>query len=232
MEHKSNKIIALEFYKKVIGERDDSLIDLYVSDEYIQHSPMLKQSKAALKEAIEFLKQIPKKVDQKSPVVFALEDNDYVALGLSFEFMGKHKFVIDLFRLEHGKLVEHWDAIQDVSDPAGTMAFSTLSAQSGDAVDTLANKSFIRKVFSEPRENKSDAPSTKDFRSHLSDRQKVKVHRVLGEGNLVVVQSEGIRHGKPFVFYDAIRVDDCAVVAHWTVEQQIPDTMPHENGMI
>ena len=230
MEHKSNKNTVLEFYRNVIRDRDGSLLDLYISDEYIQHSSMLKQGKAAMKEAIEFLKQMPKPIEQKSPVVFALEDDTYVALGLNFEFMGKHKFVIDLFRLGHGKIVEHWDAIQDISDP-GTSVLSAVSAQSvEDAVDIQANKEFVRKIFSEQRDN--DVPSTKDFRSRLSDRQLIKVHRVLGEGNLVVVQSEGIKGGKPFVFYDTLRVDDSVVVEHWTVVQQIPESMSHENGMI
>lgn len=248
MESKSNKILVLEFYKNVVGERNISLIDTYVSDQYIQHSPSLKTGKAGLLEALEFLKQIPKPKEQKSPITHAVEDGDFVMTRLDFEFMGIRKNVIDFFKLEHGKVIEHWDAIQDI--PGGMTAHvSPYSSEAGsrDVQLTEYNKSLVGHFFYGESQRRNSILS-KNYIEHNSEilqttgrldtyfdrtlRSTKIVHRVLGENNFVVVQSEGLKIDKRFVFYDLFDVLDGSIVEHWSVEQEIPAVMPHGNGMI
>ena len=58
-----------------------------------------------------------------------------------------------------------------------------------------------------------------------------KIHRVLGEGNFVLVVSEGKFAGKPNAFFDLFRIDQGLVVEHWDVLQEVPEKMAHNNGM-
>ncbi|MCW8329260.1 nuclear transport factor 2 family protein [Photobacterium sp. SDRW27] len=58
-----------------------------------------------------------------------------------------------------------------------------------------------------------------------------KVHRILGEGNFVLTQSEGRWNGKAQAFYDLFRITDGKIVEHWDIIQEIPEQMAHENGM-
>ncbi|PWV47715.1 nuclear transport factor 2 family protein [Chitinophaga sp. S165] len=113
MSIRSNKEIVLEIYRRMIGGRDLSLIDTYISDRYIQHSAMLRDGKAGLQEALEQLKQLPPSEGQVAPVVCAIAEGDFVALLLNITLMEKAILVIDLFRLEQGLIVEHWDAMRE-----------------------------------------------------------------------------------------------------------------------
>jgi len=54
--------------------------------------------------------------------------------------------------------------------------------------------------------------------------------RVLGEGDLVMVQSAMLFGGDKVVF-DLFRVENGKIVGHWDVVQPVPDAMAHENGL-
>jgi len=50
-----------------------------------------------------------------------------------------------------------------------------------------------------------------------------RIHRVLGEGNFVLVASEGSLGGKPTSFYDLFRVENGKIAEHWdTIETIAP----------
>ena len=167
---------------------------------------------------------------------------------LDFEFMGVRKTVIDIFRLEHGKVVEHWDVVQDLSgiltpqQPAHIMDSGSRNTQL-----TENNKSLVHRFFQESSHTRNQLLS-KNYIEHTVEvlneagrlgtyfdrafRKTTKIHRILGENHLVVVQSEGTKAKKPFVFYDLFKVMENSIVEHWSVEQEIPDVIPHGNRMI
>ena len=209
MKRKSNKTLVLDFYRNVIRERNPDLIDDYVSNNYIQHSPLMKDGKSGLREAIEYLKKLPNpEVVVKSPIVLAIAEDDYVMLLLDLNFMGKHLSVADLFKVIDGKVVEHWDAIQDISSAA-------LSVPLFD-VDTNALLKDDDKIMVQKQ----------------LDLRRSKIHRIIVEGNVVGVQSESDKSGKRYAAYCFVKIVDSKIVQSWNVEQAIPDTMYHHNGML
>ena len=223
MKNISNKTLVLDFYKKVVKERNSDLIDTYVSDDYIQHSPSMKDGKAGLREAIEYLRLMPKPKEEKSPIVLAIEDGDYVMLLLDLSLMGRHLSVADLFRVVGGKIVEHWDAIQDItSDNITAPEFNVVE---GGSKVSERNKTLIRSIF-------EDDILNKEFSEAVTERKPLKVHRILSNGNVVGVQSEGMRSDKAFVVYDFFNMIDSRITLRWSVEQTIPATFAHNNGMI
>lgn len=48
------------------------------------------------------------------------------------------------------------------------------------------------------------------------------IHKVLGEGNFVLVVSEGSVGGKPTAFYDLFRVEKGVLAEHWDTIETIP----------
>ena len=56
------------------------------------------------------------------------------------------------------------------------------------------------------------------------------VHKVLGEGNFVLVVSEGAFTGKPTSFYDLFRVQNGKTAEHWDTKENIPAIAERKNA--
>ena len=121
---------------------------------------------------------MPKSPEQKSPIVLAIAEAEYVMLLLDLNLMGKHLCVTDLFRVVNGKVVEHWDAIQDLSALEISLPMFEID------MNVVLNDDDNALVM-----------------QHL-DHKQTKVHRTVTEGNVVGVQSEVYKSGKRFVSYD------------------------------
>ncbi len=104
---KSNKEIVLEFYEKVFNGHDLSELDSMMLDSYRQHSALAADGKAGF---IAHFKEdfFPK--DPHAEVVKILAEDDLVCVYFKCSFCdGTYAKVFDLYRLENGKLAEHWD---------------------------------------------------------------------------------------------------------------------------
>ena len=111
----NNKKIVVQFYQKLFGDKDISVIDQYIVDDYIQHNPGVADGRQAIKDiATKWLANQPKiKVDFQQVAA----DNDLVFLHIKTKnFSGKDASLVDIFRLKDGKIVEHWDIVQEVPE--------------------------------------------------------------------------------------------------------------------
>ena len=246
----NNKSIVSDFYAKVLRYSDTKLADIIIKEDYIQHSPTVKTGKAGLKEFLGFLKQMPKPENPPTPFFRFIADGNFVAVHLWIEFMGQAKAVVDLFRLEGGQLAEHWDASEDIPE---------LDENDHDAVagpfpnesdeDTELNKSivsdFVNRVLIGREDSWQDYlsdqliqhnPGLDDgidaLKAYFQKFEKVGLHKVLGEGDFVISQSEVILDQSSMVLYDIYRLANQLIVEHWSVKQAIPSEMAHDNGMI
>jgi predicted SnoaL-like aldol condensation-catalyzing enzyme len=236
METKSNKTLVLECYRKIIRDLDISHVDKYVHEHYIQHSPTVKDGKAGLLEMIGFLKTMPKpKHITPSPIIRVIADQDMVAVHLDVRFMGKRLAVLDLMRVSDGKLAEHWDAGQvqpEIYDTPVTMTNGISTIE--DSVDVNKSKNLIRDFYIQTLPAKY---LTNNFIDHnptsgiLYYPRVKKVHRIIGEGNFVVVQCECVALNKTIARYSIFKIEDDKIAEHWSVEQEVPETMAHNNGM-
>jgi predicted SnoaL-like aldol condensation-catalyzing enzyme len=57
-----------------------------------------------------------------------------------------------------------------------------------------------------------------------------RIHRVLGEGQFVLVVSEGQFAGKPTSFYDLFRVQNGKLAEHWDIIETIPPRSEWKNA--
>ncbi|MBK0382430.1 ester cyclase [Pedobacter sp. SD-b] len=109
----SNKEKAIAFYKMAYNGNPTEAVKLYVGDKYIQHNPVVGDGKQSF---IDYFTKMQEEYPDKSiEFVRSVEDADLVALHTHQTWPGNDEYVtMDFFRFEDGKIVEHWDAIQQI----------------------------------------------------------------------------------------------------------------------
>ncbi len=116
-KREDNKRIITEFYKTALFEGDvDKAILLYGGETYTQHTPFAANGFEGLKNYVKWIVEKYPKTRGEIKRVFA--DGDHVILHCHYTgFFGKNgDAIIDIFRVEAGKVVEHWDVIQAIPD--------------------------------------------------------------------------------------------------------------------
>jgi len=112
-----NKQIAIDFYNAALNEKNWEKTKSFIGNRYVQHNLAAVDGPEGLKAHIEFLKRdFP---NNRGEIKHALADGDLVALHIhnkrSPEVRGNA--VVDIFRIENGKVVEHWDVVQPIPEP-------------------------------------------------------------------------------------------------------------------
>jgi predicted SnoaL-like aldol condensation-catalyzing enzyme len=104
-----NKQTVVEFYELAFnGKQPEQAVEKYVGKEYIQHNPQAPDGPEAF---IGFVKAFPEaSVDIRRVVA----EGDMVVTHSLLKFTPDDRGTVatDLFRLEDGKVVEHWDVLQ------------------------------------------------------------------------------------------------------------------------
>ncbi|MFD4508628.1 nuclear transport factor 2 family protein [Streptomyces sp. NPDC058457] len=150
-ETAADKALVTYVYKQLFTYYDTSVIDKYVSPDYVQHNPTVANGPEALRQLVENLKATATP-GSGSVTTHVIAQGDLVLLqthaGTSDTFSGVG--LVDVFRVENHKIVEHWDTIQPV--PATTAnghdMFSTLTSPQTDAAGpashTAASERLVR----------------------------------------------------------------------------------------
>ena len=56
-----------------------------------------------------------------------------------------------------------------------------------------------------------------------------KIHKILGQGNFVLVVAEGAISDKPVAYYDLFHVENNKIAEHWDVIENIPPQSEWKN---
>lgn len=111
-----NKQNAIEFYKMAFEGNPARGVQLYVGEDYIQHNPLVGDGKEPF---IAYFEKMATEYPNKTiTFVRAIAQDHLVALHTHQQWPGDDQYVtMDFFRFdEHGKIVEHWDAMQQIPD--------------------------------------------------------------------------------------------------------------------
>ncbi len=224
-------------------------------ENYKQHNLAIADGLAGFGEALAVLPKGSARVN----TVRVFQDGDYVFAHTEYNFFGE-KIGFDIFRFEDGKIVEHWDNLQETPskpNPSGrTMTDGTTEIK--DLGKTADNKALARNFVDDILVNGKmeklagyfdgdnyiqHNPGIPDQLSGLGKtldamaKQGITmtyshIHKVLGEGNFVLVVSEGQIGGVHSSFYDLFRIENGKIAEHWDVIEPIApkESWKNQNG--
>ncbi|MFY1853638.1 nuclear transport factor 2 family protein [Achromobacter xylosoxidans] len=112
----ANKAAVLAFYEKGLNQKDADAALRYLGDRYVQHNPNAADGPEGFRKFVAFLRD--KYPQSRSEIKRVFTDGDYVILHVHTvrEPGTRGNAIIDIFRLEKGRIVEHWDAVQPIPE--------------------------------------------------------------------------------------------------------------------
>lgn len=106
---RSNKKLVLEAMTSLFQRHDASAVERFYVPDYVQHNPNIPQGREALQAIVAAL---PEHVYYEPGLVVA-GDNLVAIHGRIRGWAEEPQIVVDIFRVEGGKLAEHWDVLQN-----------------------------------------------------------------------------------------------------------------------
>jgi len=235
------KVVAL---LKSIETGDPEPVGFINPNKYIQHNLSVENGLEGFGKLLQALPPDSAKVN----TLRALKDGNYVCTHTEYNFFGP-KAGFDIFRFEDDRIVEHWDNLQKIAgpNPSGHTLFDG-PTEIKDKHKTEENKilvtNFVQDILMGKNPGKladyfegdhyiQHNPNIADNLSGLiSALQSMaeqgiemkydRIHMLLGEGNFVLVVSEGSFAGAHTSYYDLFRVENNKIAEHWDVMEKIP----------
>ena len=115
-----NLQFALEYYEKILNRQDFTDLDKYLAEKYINHSPTAEDGKEGVLKLKALLEGSP---IGSLEVVHSSVTDDMVWFHSKYVLNGKPAKLLGMFRVACGKLVEHWDAVQEMVPTANDHAY-------------------------------------------------------------------------------------------------------------
>ena len=249
------KELVIALFTAAFIDHDPDAARALVTPDYIQHNPRIETGAEGLVGLIPVVEQSGMTVTTHR----VISEGDLVVLHSTFDnahALGAETVTaFDVFRVEDGKVAEHWDDLQPV--PETTVSGRGMTDGPTEITDldkTVENKAlvlgFVRDVLGGAAPEKAPAYSEvyMQHNPNLADGidglfagteawaeqgfviTKFEPQIVVAEGNFVFVASDATVSGKPWAFFDLWRVEDGLIVEHWDVVSPTPAEMAHDNG--
>jgi len=184
-------------------------------------------------------------------VIRAFQDGDIGFVHVDY-YLFEPTVAFDIHRFENGLSVEHWDNLQTnpkkVNKSGRTMVDGKtkaidhhLTEDNKKLASTFVNEVLVGKNFDKAgdyfngdsliQHNPHMGDGVSEFIEVLKDEEQIytTMHRVLGEGNFVLVLSEGYMENLHCAFYDLYRIENNKIIEHWDVIEAIPSLENQKN---
>lgn len=118
----ANKDLVAYVLQTVFVQRDTSIVVTHFSSNYIQHNPLIPNGPNAIPAMVAAL---PEEFHYEMGMIIA--EGDLVMVHGRYTGWGpKPMIAVDIFRVENGKLVEHWDVMQEEIPATATVSGNSM----------------------------------------------------------------------------------------------------------
>ncbi|WP_042859063.1 nuclear transport factor 2 family protein [Dickeya sp. NCPPB 3274] len=116
VQEEKNRALVVEFYTEVLSHRRVDLADKYLSADYIQHNPYAATGRDAF---VAFFTDLFRRYPQSEHrIIRTATDGNLVYLHVLAKNApdDRGRAVVDILRVDNGKIVEHWDVVQPIPE--------------------------------------------------------------------------------------------------------------------
>ncbi len=242
----TNKQLVLDMMENVFAARDAAAVDTYFTEDYIQRNPMLPSGSAVIKKFLSLPVDPDKPTPPPSELHRIMGEGDLVATHSTYYNFGPKPMVaFDVFRIEDGKIAEHWDnliPLRDAPNPAGRTQVDG-ATEITDLDQTAENKALVTGLlegmfiggeklditqYINPASYAQHNPDAGDGLQGLQALMKANAAKgmkmrydeigiVVAEGNFVLTGASGALGDQPTAFYDLWRLEEGLIVEHWDI---------------
>ncbi len=255
MNKQDMKALVSKAHHQLFTLRDSSALDLYFSTDFIEHSPLVADGLAGLKQLVADCPNL------KHEAVRVLAEGDLVAIHGRFEGLDSVPLVgFDIYRVRDGKIVEHWDGL--VPEAAPNVSGRTQLDGPMEVISTgqeLQNRQLVTGFFEKALiEGNYEAFRTYSdgihFLQHSPDigdgitavidflnkiRQEgqgllySQTHRSIADGQFVLTHSEGSIAGTRHAYFELWRVENGQIAELWDAIAAVPtdEQAVHAHGV-
>lgn len=251
------KEIVLALFTAAFVDHDPEAAQPLVTPDYIQHNPQVPTGSDGLMGLIPLVEQS----GMTATTHRIITEGNMVVLHNTYDkadaFGASSLAAFDIFRVENGKVAEHWDNLQPVPDSSVSGRGMTDGVTEITDLDkTHENKElvlgFVHDVlggaapenvtrYMDPEIYMQHNPMIGDglaglmaaieaFAAQGQVITKFEPQFAVAEGNFVFVATDAVMGGEPWAFFDLWRVEEGKIVEHWDVVSPIPAEMAHGNG--
>ncbi|MDR0218747.1 MAG: nuclear transport factor 2 family protein [Enterobacteriaceae bacterium] len=230
---------------ELFTERDTGALERYFSPNFIEHSPLIKDGLAGLKDLVLTHPDLHHETHR------VLQDGDLVAIHGRFIGLDIQPLVgFDLYRVADGFIVEHWDGLvpQAAPNSSGRTQLDG-PTEAGHNHDKEKNRElvvnfFTRSLIEERYGEFGNYTNGELFRQHSPDiadgtvavstflqqlkdegkgLQYTKIHRTVADGQFVLTHSEGHIAGERHSYFELWRVENSKIAELWDAITPVPE---------
>ncbi len=252
-----NKDVVLRALTEMFDAQNVELIDDLYHPGYIQHSPMIEDGRDGIRKGVAWMKD--KGLRPEREVARVLAQGDLVGVQSRVTLGGETAIVGDIFRLQDGQIIEHWDVMQQEVPKDQTANGNSMIGGGGDVdadvsqADLARNAAnateffgkgiagdieTLKRLFGEEYiQHNPRVPNGKEaifgfFADSDGTLGNVTVHLTIAEGDMTMALVEYADWGNGVI--ELLRHDENGkIVEHWDIMQPIPapEEFIHGNGM-
>jgi len=110
----SSRDIVVKFYEAALNEKNPEKARAFLGDTYIQHNPHVPDGIEGFLRFIRFRRE--RFPNARNEIKRVIAEGDLVVLHVHSVVIPNSpgRMIVDIFRVEAGKVVEHWDVIQEI----------------------------------------------------------------------------------------------------------------------
>ncbi len=112
----ANLALVRRVYAEVLGPLDSSRVDELFAPDYRQHSPLANSGAQALKDFLDWARAASPLAEHHLQRLFVDGDHVIAHVHVIIEPGTRGNAVVDIFRIEDGRIAEHWDVMQPVPE--------------------------------------------------------------------------------------------------------------------